>query len=73
MNQPEKTTPIQLIASEEAEPPVERRTGKRYEVAVVPIVDRDLNAVEEGIDETLARPPRLCGSRSTCIAIIEIE
>jgi hypothetical protein len=70
MNQPKKRISIQLIASEEREPPVEGRTGKRYQVAVVPIVDRDLNAVEEGIE---ARPARLCGSRSTCVAIIEIE
>jgi hypothetical protein len=72
MNQPEKRMPIKLIASEEGEPRVEHRAGKRYEVAVVPIVDRDLNAMEEGIEEA-ARPARLCGSRSTCVAIIEIE
>jgi hypothetical protein len=65
------STAIRLIQSDETEPQV-RQTAGRFEVAVVPVVDRNLNQVTEDAGEEI-RPARLCGMKSTCIAIVEIE
>lgn len=74
MTEPAQGSRINLIQSDEQEPLVRMVPGKRFEVAVVPVVDRDLSAVR---DETVAsegiRPARLCGSRETCLAIVEID
>jgi hypothetical protein len=61
-----------LIQSDDSEPLVRLRPGKRYEVVATPVVDSEMRPVT---DETgpEARPARLCGSRSTCVAIVEIE
>lgn len=64
-------TAIRLVQSEETEPQV-RQTSGRFEVTVVPVVDRNLNQVTEDADAEI-RPARLCGMKSTCIAIVEIE
>jgi hypothetical protein len=38
------------------------------------IVDSDLEAIKEETEEGAAlRPARLCGSRSTCVAIVEVD
>ena len=72
MGEASKGTAIRLIQSDEAEPLVRLTPGRKFEVAVVPIVDRNLDEVTEDAGEEV-RPPRLCGSRSTCLAIVEIE
>jgi hypothetical protein len=64
---------IRLIESDEAEPRVRLARGKQYEVTVAPIVDNDLRAIADEADAPPARPARLCGSRSTCIALVEID
>jgi hypothetical protein len=63
---------IHLIESDETEPRVKLKPGKRYEVVATPVVDRDLRQVDEEAKRPVEKPPRLCGSRSTCVAIIEI-
>ena len=60
-------TKVQLIASEEARPQLKLTPGKRYEIVVTSIVDTELRPTRP------PRPPRLCGSRSTCVAIVELE
>jgi hypothetical protein len=63
-----------LIASDEEQPLVRLEPGKRYDVVLTPIVDSDLQALQEETEQgPAARPPRLCGSRSTCLAIVEVE
>lgn len=67
---------IRLIESEDEVPKVALTPGKRFEVVLTPIVDTGLNEVSEEVGGSSAlpvRPPRLCGSRSTCLAIVEIE
>ena len=69
-----RTSKIHLIESDESEPRVKLTLGKRYEVVVTPIVDADLRQITEEVDDAQARrPSRLCGSRSTCVALVEIE
>jgi hypothetical protein len=46
--------------------------GKRFDVIVTTVVDRDFRQVAESVQKPPEKPPRLCGSRSTCIAIVEI-
>jgi hypothetical protein len=63
-----------LVASDDEQPRVRLEPGKRYDVVLTPIVDSDLQALKEETEQgPAARPPRLCGSRSTCLAIVEIE
>jgi hypothetical protein len=62
---------IHLIESDETEPKVRLAAGKRYEVFATSIVDHDLKAIAEEAKEPRQRPARLCGSRSTCLAIVE--
>jgi hypothetical protein len=62
---------IHLIASDDAEPRVKLAAGKRYDVVVTSIVDHDFNEVAADAKDPKLRPPRLCGSRSTCLAIVE--
>jgi hypothetical protein len=64
---------IRLIAADETEPRVRLVPGKRYEVSVVAVVDSDLKAIDDEVVDPGTRPPRLCGSRSTCLAVIEID
>jgi len=64
---------IHLIASEDDEPRVKLIPGKRYEVVVTQIVDSNLQAIAEEADHPAARPARLCRSRTTCIAIVELD
>lgn len=61
---------IRLIESDDETPRVALTPGTRFEVLATPVVDTDLNDVS---DDAAARPARLCGSRSTCLAIVEIE
>ncbi|MDQ3933279.1 MAG: hypothetical protein M3340_01455 [Actinomycetota bacterium] len=65
---------VYLIASEESEPDVESARGRRFEVSAVSIVGPDLRQVEGGdmLRPRPMKPPRLCGSRSTCVAIVEM-
>jgi hypothetical protein len=67
----EKAGRIHLIASDETEPKVRLAVGKRYQVIATTVVDHDLNEVAGEVDEPRLRSPRLCGSRSTCVAIVE--
>jgi hypothetical protein len=67
-----KGNAIRLIQSDDPEPLVRLTPGRRFEVVAVPIVDRNLDQVTDDAGEEV-RPPRLCGSRSTCLAIVEIE
>ena len=62
---------IRLIASDDAEPRVRLAVGKRYEVIATTIVDHNLDDVAEEAKDPALRPPRLCGSKSTCVAIVE--
>ncbi len=63
---------IHLIESEESEPRVKLTPGKRFEVIATTVVDQDLQQVTEDARKPRPKPPRLCGSRSTCVAIVEI-
>ncbi|MFI0980418.1 hypothetical protein ACH4SP_25865 [Streptomyces sp. NPDC021093] len=74
----EQETPntIRLIASDDENPKVLTAPGGRYEVVVAAVVDSDLQSIADETGGTSAlpqRPPRLCGSRTTCLAIVEIE
>lgn len=63
---------IRMIECDDSEPRVRLAAGKRFEVVATTVVDTDLNQIAD--DEAAnARPARLCGSRSTCVAIVEIE
>ncbi len=63
-----------LVASDDEQPRVRLEPGRRYDVVLTPIVDSDLRALKEEADQgPAARPSRLCGSRSTCLAIVEVE
>jgi hypothetical protein len=65
---------VRLIASEEEEPKVRIKSGKHYDVVATSIVDSDLQTITDETEEGAAlRPARLCGSRSTCLAIVELE
>lgn len=64
---------IHLVQSDEAEPKVRLSPGKRYEVTVTTVVDSDFRAIEAETERPATRPARLCGSRSTCVAIVEID
>ena len=64
---------IRLIESDDEQPRVMLTPGKRYEVVATQVVDSDLRAVTDEAEGPALRPPRLCGSRSTCLAIVEIE
>jgi hypothetical protein len=72
MAETSKDTAIRLIQSDDSEPLVRLTPGRRFEVAAVPIVDRNLDEVTDDAGDEV-RPARLCGSRSTCLAIVEIE
>jgi hypothetical protein len=67
------TRKVHLIQSEDAEPRVRLTPGKRYEVTVTAVVDSDLQAVGDETEKSAIRPSRLCGSKSTCVAIVEID
>jgi hypothetical protein len=62
-----------LVASDDEQPRVRLEPGKRFDVVLTPIVDADLREIKEETEGSTARPPRLCGSRSTCLAIVEVE
>jgi len=64
---------VRLIESDDERPKVALTPGKRYEVIATSVVDSDLNDVTDEMEGPALRPPRLCGSGSTCLAIVEIE
>ncbi|MCF3106958.1 hypothetical protein IPZ58_36175 [Streptomyces roseoverticillatus] len=66
-------TKIQLVSSEDDQPMVKAVPGKCFEVVTATVVDSDLQAVSDETADVSARPARLCGSRSTCVAIVEID
>lgn len=66
-----KNTKVRLIASDDPEPRVRLAAGKRYEVVVTSVVDHDLNEIDGETEDPQLRSPRLCGSKSTCMAIVE--
>jgi hypothetical protein len=62
---------VYLLKADESEPHIKIKPGKQYTVTAVSVVDNSLEALDEKSGEEL-RPARLCGSKSTCVAIIEI-
>lgn len=65
---------VHVVASDDERPLLRVEPGKRYEVTVASVVDSDLRVVKEETEGgTTLRPARLCGSRSTCVAIVEVE
>ena len=64
---------VRLIESDDERPRVALTPGKRFEVIATSVVDLELNEVTDEVDGSAVRSPRLCGSRSTCLAIVEIE
>lgn len=74
MDSPASKNTIRLIASDEEEPRVRIKPGKHYDVVATSIVDSDLETIQQETEEGAAlRPARLCGSHSTCVAIIEVD
>lgn len=69
----ESAARIRLIQSDDAQPLVRLAPGKRYEVVATAIVHKDLQSVEVEAETPDVRPARLCGSRLTCLAIVEID
>jgi hypothetical protein len=69
----EPTAKIHLIQSEDAAPLVRLAPGKRFEVVATAVVDSDFQAIDDETETPGARPARLCGSRSTCVAIVELD
>ncbi|MEU8034695.1 hypothetical protein AB0C13_40180 [Streptomyces sp. NPDC049099] len=70
----EHRTRIRLVESDDEQPKVRTTLGSRFEVVVATVVDSDLQAItDEILTNQAKRPPRLCGSRSTCLAIVEID
>ena len=67
---------VLLIASDEREPEVELKGGRRFEVDAVSIVDTDLRRVKgEALGVFKPKPmrsARLCGGVDTCLAIVEL-
>jgi hypothetical protein len=63
---------IHLIESDDEQPYVRLEVGKRYEVVATAVVDADLKTIADE-EARKSAPPRLCGSRSTCVAIVEID
>ncbi|MFF2122593.1 hypothetical protein ACFVXH_35275 [Kitasatospora sp. NPDC058184] len=65
---------VRLIASEDTDPQVHVPPGQTYEIVTATIVDSQLSdIVEETSSGRTLSPARLCGSRSTCVAILETE
>lgn len=64
---------VQLVASDDERPRVRLEPGKRYDVVVTSVVDSDLEAIKDETEGGTLRPARLCGSRTTCLAIVETE
>jgi hypothetical protein len=74
MTGPAPRITVHLVASDDEQPRVRLAPGKRYDVVATSIVDSDLKTIKDETDEGAAlRPARLCGSRSTCLAIVEVE
>jgi hypothetical protein len=71
---PPRTTPkVYLLASDDERPFVRLEPGKHYDVSITTVVDSDLKSVADEAEGDALRPARLCGSRSTCVAIVETE
>jgi hypothetical protein len=65
---------VQLVESDDEQPKVRIKPGKRFDVVATSIVDSGLEAIKDETEEGVAlRPARLCGGRTTCIAIVEVE
>ena len=60
---------VRLIASEKRRPSVKLARSARYQVVATSLVDAHGTALRPS---RRPRPPRLCGSRSTCMAIVEL-
>ena len=69
----ESAAKIHLIQSDDAAPLVRLAPGKRFEVVVTAVVDSELQAIDDETEAPGVRPARLCGSRSTCVAIVELD
>jgi hypothetical protein len=54
-----------LIVSDQTEPAIKMKPGKRFEVHSVVVVDEQLKASSKVA-------ARLCGGTSTCLALVEI-
>ncbi|CCE12116.1 hypothetical protein BRAS3843_940020 [Bradyrhizobium sp. STM 3843] len=59
-------TKAYLIVSDDKEPEVALKSGKRFEVRTLEVVDPKLNPSQK-------IAARLCGETSSCQALIEIE
>ena len=55
-----------LIVTDDAEPAVSVKAGKRFAVRTAQLVDPKLNPAGKVA-------ARLCGSTSTCVALIEVD
>lgn len=64
---------VHLVASDDERPQVRLEPGKHYDVVVTSVVDSNLEAIKDETEEGALRPARLCGSRTTCLAIVETE
>lgn len=62
---------IYVLKTDDPEPHIKVEPGKQYSVTTVSVVDNSLDLINEQSGGEL-RPARLCGSNSTCLAIIEI-
>lgn len=73
MTKPMPGVRVRLIQSDDERPQVRLDPGRRYDVVVTAVVDTDLESIKDETEGTTLRPARLCGGRSTCIAIFETE
>ena len=73
MSQDQPSPRIHLIASDEEQPDIQAPPGKKFDVRVVPIVDRDLNAVADAAADPAAVSSRLCNGNGTCVALVETD
>lgn len=64
---------VRLIQSDEENPRIRVTAGRSYKVITTTIVDSGLDLVSAEVENPQMRPARLCGSRSTCVAIVEVE
>jgi hypothetical protein len=65
MATPETPATVHLIVSDESEPAIKVKTGTKFEVHSVKVVDASL----KGTDKIAAR---LCGGTSTCLALVKV-
>ena len=73
MISPTSNIKVQLVASDDERPRLRLEPGRHYDVIVTSVVDADLQTIKAETEGSMLRPARLCGSRSTCVAIVETE